>query len=67
MEKKKIIVTDIDWDAPKSVHLPKKISIDITDDNRYLLEDIEGYADELSDYISDTYGFCHNGFSVKVR
>lgn len=39
--------------------------IDINEDNEYLLEDIEYCADNLSDYISDTYGYCHNGFKVK--
>lgn len=62
---KQIIVTSIKWDAPKSVNLPKRIVIDVNEDNKYLLEDIEYYADNLSDYLSDTYGYCHNGFKVK--
>ena len=61
---KRIIVTNIKWDAPKSAKLPKKVIIDINEDNEYLLEDIDGYADELSDYLSDTYEYCHEGFAV---
>ncbi len=62
---KQIIVTCIKWDAPKSANLPKQIVIDVNEDNEYLLEDIEYYADNLSDYLSDTYEYCHNGFKVK--
>ena len=64
---KQIIVTGIKWDAPKSAKLPKRVVIDINEDNEYLLEDIDGYADGLSDYLSDTYGYCHEGFDVKCK
>lgn len=64
---KQIIVTNIKWDAPKSANLPKRVVIDINEDNKYLLEDIDGYADELSDYLSDTYEYCHEGFNVKCK
>ena len=64
---KQIIVTNIKWDTPKSASLPKRVVIDINEDNQYLLEDIEGYADNLSDYLSDTYEYCHEGFNVKCK
>lgn len=64
---KQIIVTNIKWDAPKSANLPKRVVIDINEDNEYLLEDIEDYADNLSDYLSDTYEYCHEGFNVKCK
>lgn len=64
--KKQIIVTNIEWGAPKSAHLPKEVVIDIDETNEYLLEDIDGYADALSDYLSDTFEYCHAGFCVMV-
>lgn len=64
---KQIIITNIKWDAPKSAGLPKKVIIDINEDNRYLLEDIEGYADNISDYLSDTYEYCHEGFNIVCK
>lgn len=64
---KQIIVTSIKWDAPKSADLPKRVVIDINKDNEYLLEDIDGYADELCDYLSDEYGYCIEGFNVKCK
>ena len=62
-----IIVTGIKWDAPKSAGLPKRVVIDVTLDNVELLEDFNGYADNLSDYLSDTYGYCHEGFNAKYK
>ena len=60
---KQIIVTNIKWDAPKSANLPKRVVININRDNECLLEDIDGYADELCDYLSDEYEYCIEGFN----
>lgn len=62
---KQIVVTNIKWDAPKSAKLPKKVVIDIVEANEHLLEDIDGCAEAVSDYLSDTYEYCHEGFGVK--
>ena len=37
---KQIIVTNIKWDAPKSASLPKRVVIDINEDNQYQHNDI---------------------------
>ena len=64
---KKVIATNIKWDAPKSVKLPKKVVIDINEENEYLLEDIDDYADELCDYLSNKYEYCIKGFNVECE
>lgn len=64
---KQIIVTNIKWDAPKSENLPKKVIIDINEENEYLLEDIDGYADNLCGYLSDNYGYYIKGFNTKYK
>ena len=64
---KQIVVTNIKWDAPKSVKLPKRVVIEINKDNEYLRGDIDGYADELCDYLSDEYEYCIEGFNVEHR
>ena len=64
---KQIVVTNIKWDAPKSANLPKRVVIDIDEDNEYLLEDIDGYADELCDYLSDKYEYCIEGFKAECK
>ena len=77
----RIVVTNIDWDTDddeddddgtenegETRHLPpKEITIEINDDNRHLLEDLNGYADNLLDYLSDTYGFCIRGFNAETE
>ncbi len=62
-----IIVTNIKWDAPKSVNLPKKVCIIIDEETEYLLEDIDGYADNLCDYLSNAYEYCIEGFNVECE
>lgn len=62
-----IIVNNIEWDAPKSAKLPDKAFIGIDEENEYLLEDIDGYADNLCDYLSDIYEYCTKGFNVECR
>lgn len=66
---KRIIVTDIEWDAPKTIarKLPKRIVIDVTPDKEYMLEDVHDDAEGVSDYISDMTGWCHYGFCTDVE
>lgn len=65
---KRIIVTDIEWDAPESAMklLPKCIVIDVTPDKEYMLEDVHDAAEGVSDYITDQTGWCHTGFATEV-
>ena len=64
---KKIIVSDIKWDTDgEKVELPKEVHIEINKDNEYLLDDIDDYADEVCDYLSDNYGYCIEGFCTDV-
>jgi hypothetical protein len=64
----KIIVTDIEWDTPDDIETrpPTRLEIDVTPETEYLLEDAEGDADALSDYISDLTGWYHFGFHVQL-
>lgn len=62
--KPKIIVSDIIWDASKKSKLPGEVTIYITPDTAHLLENIDGYAEGISDYLSDLYGYCVKGFTV---
>lgn len=66
---KKIVVTDIKWDAPESVirQLPTRFEIPITSENEYLLQDVHDDAEAVSDYISNQTGWCHYGFCTDVE
>lgn len=41
--------------------LPKEVIVNVTSDDADL-NDNASIADYISDYLSDEYGFCHNGF-----
>ena len=54
---------NIEWDVdnkkdleflPEEITIPKDI----------IVEDLEDYNDEVSDYISDFTGYCHKGFEL---
>lgn len=61
-----IRVYDIEWDSDGVEGLPEEIIINV-EENDPLLEDIDGTADNLSDYISDEVGFCHYGFKAEMK
>lgn len=57
-EEEKLIATDIKWDVScddQGDDLPVEVEIPsgMTDD------------EEISDWLTDTYGFCHCGFELK--
>jgi len=51
-----IWISNIQWDTDGEFvpNLPRNIITDLQDDN-----------DAISDWLSDTYGFCHNGFTYE--
>lgn len=60
MKCKMVKIWDIDWDTDGEdiPELPKEITLQLPED--------KVDEDEISDYLSDTYGFCHNGFEFEV-
>ena len=63
-----IVVSDIEWDE-HPVKLPTEVRIDINMSNFELLEDLNGYASTLVDYLTDTYECCIcncNNFSIEL-
>ena len=62
----RIVYDSILWDAPRSANLPQTVEVKISLDNIDLLEDFYFGADNLSDYLSDTYEFCHKGFHAEI-
>ena len=59
-------VVKIKWDTDGNMKILKSLpkEIDITDEF-----DVNDYEDQLlddiSDWLSDTYGYCHFGFEIK--
>lgn len=65
----RIIVTGIEWDAPKRVlhRLPNRLEIDITTKTKHLLEDIDGEAVAVFDYIAEQTGRFPCSFYLEVE
>lgn len=58
----KLIITDIEWDVDDEEDLESL-------PNRVVLQGKKAMMteDEVSDYLSDTYGFCHYGFKMHKK
>lgn len=62
-------IINIKWDTDGDKELLKTLptEIDITDEfdvNDYE-DDEDQLLDDISDWLSDTYGYCHFGFEIK--
>lgn len=62
-------ITNIKWDTDGDMKILKSLpkEIDITDEfdvNDYE-DDEEQLLDDISDWLSDTYGYCHFGFEIE--
>ncbi len=62
-------VVKIKWDTDGDMKMLKSLpkEIDITDEfdvNDYE-DDEDQLLDDISDWLSDTYGYCHFGFEIK--
>ena len=62
-------ITNIKWDTDGDMKILKSLpkEIDITDEfdvNDYE-DDEDQLLDDISDWLSDTYGYCHFGFEIK--
>ena len=57
---------DTDGDKELLKTLPKEIDISNEFDVKDYEDDEEQLLDDISDWLTDTYGYCHFGFDVKV-
>lgn len=69
-------IKDIKWDTdgdqevfdslPQEIALPEKFSIEnyMDDDGNYGEVEREARLEDISDWLSDEYGFCHGGFCI---
>lgn len=62
-------VVKIKWDTDGDMKMLKSLSkeIDISDefDVKDYEDDQDQLLDDISDWLSDTYGYCHFGFEIK--
>lgn len=62
-------VVKIKWDTDGDMKilksLPKEIDISDEFDVKDYEDDEDQLLDDISDWLSDTYGYCHFGFEIK--
>lgn len=62
-------VVKIKWDTDGDKELLKSLPKEIDITNEFDINDYEDDEDQLlddiSDWLSDTYGYCHFGFEIK--
>ncbi len=56
---------DTDGDMKMLKSLPKEIDISDEFDVKDYEDDQDQLLDDISDWLSDTYGYCHFGFEIK--
>lgn len=56
---------DTDGDKELLKTLPKEIDISNEFDVKDYEDDEEQLLDDISDWLTDTYGYCHFGFEIK--
>lgn len=67
-------ITNIKWDTDGDKELLKTLptEIDITEEFNFEEYgfagdfDEEQFLDDISDWLTDTYGYCHFGFEIKL-
>lgn len=74
---KDIMITNINWSTPDDVRvmagLPDEIYASVLNINfsKYDPDDDldynEDFLDDVSDALTNKYGFCHDGFKIKIR
>lgn len=60
-------ITDIDWDVDNEEdfdNLPTEVAVEVDDTMVDDIDDDDEIIAYVSEYLSDTYGFCHNGFTI---
>lgn len=66
----KIIAVNIEWDTDgEDINLPREVEIpsEVISEDADIDEYIEGYAEEVEDYLFDNYGFCVFGFNLEMQ
>ena len=65
----KYTITDIKWDTDDDEEilatLPKSVELKGDEFPEEAYEDEEILSEYVSDWLSDTFGFCHFGFNIK--
>lgn len=68
----KLIVSNIDWDTSgddslEPVDLPSTVTIDDPMLLPHLMENVDGEAENLAEWLTQKYGYCLRGFTTAFK
>ena len=55
---------NIKWDTDGDVKLLEELPTEVEIPDYLITDDEDDLLDEISDWLSDEYGFCHDGFEI---
>ena len=64
---KKLTISNIKWDKDDDNEVDLPAQLTINNPSSYLLEDIDGEAKNIADYLSDKFGYCVCGFTKDLE
>ena len=57
-------VVNIKWDTDGDMELLEELPTEVEIPDYLITDDEDDLLDEVSDWLSDEYGFCHDGFEI---
>ena len=55
---------NIKWDTDGDMELLEELPTEVEISDYLITDDEDDLLDEISDWLSDEYGFCHDGFEI---
>lgn len=55
---------NIKWDTDGDTELLEELPTEVEIHDYLITDDEDDLLDEISDWLSDEYGFCHDGFEI---
>ena len=55
---------NIKWDTDGDVKFLEELPTEVEIHDYLITDDEDDLLDEISDWLSDEYGFCHDGFEI---
>ena len=55
---------NIKWDTDGDMELLEELPTEVEIPDYLITDDEDDLLDEVSDWLSDEYGFCHDGFEI---
>ena len=64
MEETKMKAVNIKWDTDGDMELLEELPTEVEIPDYLITDDEDDLLDDVSDWLSDEYGFCHDAFEL---